>query len=264
MKSMLKIGSVLLFASAVFAQGPHGRGGPGFGPGWGFVAAGPASRTPVTGAPYSAVQTTEFQQTLAGGNQITKTQQTKVYRDSQGRVRMERSFTRPGATTAQTSISIFDPVAGSVAELNPSDMTAVTMSLPPHNLARSGEVRANRQHGANANMQKQTESLGTQTVNGVTATGTRITETIAAGAIGNAQPIQVVREVWESADLKTPVQIKSTDPRFGTTVMNLTNIVQSEPDGSLFVVPSTYTLKSRGDSHGFGGGPRSMNRRSNQ
>jgi len=89
--------------------------------------------------------------------------------------------------------------------------------------------------------QVQTEDLGTQAVNGVSVTGTRTTETIPAGAIGNQQPIAIVREHWVSTDLKVPVLIKSTDPRFGSTVMQLTNIVQVEPDIALFQVPPGYT-----------------------
>jgi hypothetical protein len=98
--------------------------------------------------------------------------------------------------------------------------------------------------------QRQTENLGTQVVNGVSATGTRTTETITAGAIGNQQPIQIVRETWVSVDLKVPVQIKTSDPRFGNMVMQLTNIVQGEPDASLFQVPSSYTIKTRSARQG--------------
>ncbi len=254
MKKSLTICSVVLFAFAALAQEHEGRGGPGFGPGFRFGA---QSRTPVTGAPYTAVESTQFQQTLAGGNQITKTEQTKVYRDSLGRVRMERTFTPPGSTTAQTSVSIFDPVARTISELHPATLKATTMTLPAANTSSTGEARSHTRP-ANSNVQKVTESLGTQTVNGVSATGTRITETIAAGAVGNAQPIQVVRETWESTELKIPVQIKSTDPRFGTSVMNLTNITQTEPDASLFVVPSNYTVTPR-----TFGGPRGMNRQHN-
>ena len=56
-----------------------------------MMSMGPGSRTPVTGAPYSAIQTTESQQALADGNQIARQEQTKVYRDSQGRVRIEHA-----------------------------------------------------------------------------------------------------------------------------------------------------------------------------
>jgi hypothetical protein len=40
--------------------------------------------------------------------------------------------------------------------------------------------------------------------------------------------------------------IKSSDPRFGEMVMQLTNIAQAEPDASLFQVPSGYTIKTGG------------------
>ena len=95
-----------------------------------------------------------------------------------------------------------------------------------------------------------TTSLGTQSINGVAATGTQITETIAAGLIGNAQAIQVVRVTWISNDLKVPVEIKSSDPRFGATDMELTNIVQAEPSPALFVVPAGYTVKAGGRGPG--------------
>ena len=98
-------------------------------------------------------------------------------------------------------------------------------------------------------------NLPAQNVNGVLATGTQIVETIPAGAIGNANAITVTRVTWVSNDLKVPVQIKSSDPRFGTTDMELTNIVQAEPSASLFVVPAGYTVKTGGGRGEGPGGP---------
>jgi hypothetical protein len=63
--------------------------------------------------------------------------------------------------------------------------------------------------------------------------------------MGNQQPIRIVREAWVSTDLKIPVLIKTTDPRFGTTTMQLTEIVRAEPDASLFQVPAGYKVTSR-------------------
>ena len=99
----------------------------------------------------------------------------------------------------------------------------------------------------------QTEDLGTQTINGLIATGTRVTQTIPAGAIGNQQPILIVRETWTSTALKVPVQIKTTDPRFGNTTMQLTGVVQAVPDPTLFQVPADYTVTTRQQS-GMGPG----------
>jgi hypothetical protein len=234
MKRSLMFGSLMLIAGVLSAQPPagpgrHGDFGRGPGPGFGIMSAGPGSRTPVTGAPYSGVQTTEIQQTLADGNQISRHEQSKVYRDGQGRVRMEHTM----GNSQETIVTIFDPVAGYSHVLNPAKMTA--MKTPVHSADRAQFAQRPRGN------RTQPENIGTQTINGVFATGTRITESIPAGAIGNSQSIQIVREIWVSNDLKVPVMIKSTDPRFGSTVMQLTNIVQAEPDVALFQVPSGYT-----------------------
>ena len=247
-----------LSAIALSGQGPPPPGGGhrGFRPGLGIMSAGPGSRTPVTGAPYSGTQVTQSQQTLADGNQITRQEQSKVFRDGQGRVRIEHTSSRPwgpAGQTPKTVISIFDPVAGYSYMLNPSAMTAVKMPLhPPNSAADNGGPHPPR-HGKGPGIsgaQAQTENLGTQTVNGVSATGTRTTETIPAEAIGNQQAIAIVREHWVSTELKVPVLIKSTDPRFGNMTMKLTNIVQGEPDASLFEVPSGYTVSERAPGPG--------------
>ncbi|MEO7273825.1 MAG: hypothetical protein ABIX28_22610, partial [Vicinamibacterales bacterium] len=87
------------------------------------------------------------------------------------------------------------------------------------------------------------EDLGTQTVEGVTATGTRSTTEIAAGAIGNDQPIRIVSEQWFSPELQVLVLTKHSDPRSGEIIYRLTGIVRAEPARSLFDVPPDYTLQ---------------------
>lgn len=241
---------VPLFAAGMFAQGPRGGFGPmGGARGMGIPGAGPASRIPVTGAPYSGTETVTSQQTLAGGNQISRTHTTTVARDGQGRVSTTETVTPPPASgkAAFTVTRIIDPVAGYRYELNSSTMIALQEPLPP---ARTG-TPPTRPTPPN----QTTTSLGTQMINGVAATGTQITETIAAGAIGNAQPIQVVRISWVSTALQVPVEIKTSDPRFGTSDMELTNIVQAEPNASLFVVPAGYTVKQGSGRGPMGRGP---------
>ena len=267
MKTKITLIMVPALAGILVAQGPpppdahHGFGGPGGfgGPEERLLGAGPGSRAVVTGAPYSAVEVIQRQQTLPNGNSISTKNQSSVYRDSQGRMRTEESVTRPSATgeTTRTMIAIFDPVAGSRYSLDSSTMIARQSGLPQLN-GRSGprpDARPARPTPPNVTQ----TSLGTAVVNGVSATGTQITETIPAGAVGNAQPIQIVRTTWVSTELKVPVQIKTTDPRFGTTDMELTNITLAEPSASLFVVPAGYTIQAGG---GRGpGGPRGAGRR---
>jgi hypothetical protein len=86
------------------------------------------------------------------------------------------------------------------------------------------------------------EDLGQQVIEGVTATGTRTTTEIAAGAIGNEQAIKIVSEQWYSPDLEVLVLTKHNDPRVGETVYRLVGIVRAEPARSLFDLPSDYTL----------------------
>lgn len=92
-----------------------------------------------------------------------------------------------------------------------------------------------------------TEELGTRDFDGVSATGTRKTTTIPAGAVGNERPIEIVYERWYSKELGMTVYSKNIDPRFGEQTYRLTNINRSEPDPSLFTVPQGYkTITTKG------------------
>jgi hypothetical protein len=83
-------------------------------------------------------------------------------------------------------------------------------------------------------LETNTESLGSQTMEGVVVNGVRTTHAIPAGQIGNDRPFSIVTEVWTSTDLKTIISSKRNDPRMGEQTFRLTNIVRGEPDPSLF------------------------------
>ena len=139
--------------------------------------------------------------------------------------------------------------------------------MPQHSKGTAGDAPAgstssNPHHGPGANANVTKESLGTQTVNGVLAEGTRYTRTIPAGRMGNDKPLTIVREEWYSPDLQMIVQSKRTDPFVGETTYNVTKIQRSAPDPSLFTVPSDYTVTTAptgsGPRRGYrrnGGGP---------
>jgi hypothetical protein len=195
---------------------------------------------------------------LSNGTVIQNTDQTKVARDGQGRTR--REVTRQGPDgTAHTHISISDPVAGMVYDLDPATKTA--FSHPAHfrtqqqtSQTANGSARGGRQAGQTSTNTK-SESMAAQVINGVTASGTRVTHTMPAGTIGNSAAIETVHETWMADDLKVPVRTKVTDPRNGTRTMELSNLLRGEPDGSLFTVPSDYTVTKAPGGPG-GRGPR--------
>ena len=142
-----------------------------------------------------------------------------------------------GERPAQTS-QVRDRVKLEVEEVEKAKAAAALAPPPPPPASR---MRVAMETAAAGNITR--ENLGQQNIEGVAATGTRATTTIAAGAIGNLQPIQVVSEQWFSPDLQVLVMTKHTDPRTGETTYRLQSIVRAEPDRSLFTVPPDYTLR---------------------
>jgi len=114
---------------------------------------------------------------------------------------------------------------------------------PPPPGAAGGDVHLFYQRFGDEEQNGQTESLGTQVIEGVKAEGTRITSTIPAGSIGNDQPIQTVTERWYSPELQMVVMSKRSDPRVGETTFRLSNINRAEPAATLFQVPADYTVE---------------------
>ena len=216
----------------------------------------------VTGAPYSAVAVTETTQTLADGTTIDRKIQANVFRDGQGRVRRETTLPVIGPLVASgksnSFVMIHDPVAGTAFILHPD--TKIADQLPARGPGKNtGALRDKfeahiQQEIANGTVKK--DDLGTQTINGVVAQGTRYTHTIPAGQIGNDKPILIVFERWYSPELQMVLKSTRSDPRFGTTTYTMTNVQRTEPAASLFAVPSDYTVKEGGP-----GGPRNHMRR---
>lgn len=88
-----------------------------------------ADAQPVKGAPYSAVATTEFTQTLADGNRIVNKTTSSVARDSQGRTRRDQTIAAIGPWTvaggkAPQLVFIQDPVAQTSYVLEPDNKIA--------------------------------------------------------------------------------------------------------------------------------------------
>lgn len=202
----------------------------------------------VTNAPFTATVSTQITRTLSDGNKIDQTLTGNFARDGQGRTR--RDMMLPGGIVSSTSDGsapratfINDPVAGTSYILHPDSKVADGLPFRPFGQMRRamrGEFRAGKRR-----QNEETTDLGTQTINGVPAQGTRITRTIPAGKIGNEKPIVIVTETWYSPDLQTYVLRKTTNPLSGNTTFELTNIQQGEPDPTLFQVPSGYTVRSR-------------------
>ncbi len=211
----------------------------------------------VKNAPYSAEITAETTQAISGGNRIRQTSKGKMYRDADGRVRNELALAGLGVLappgTLPEVVFITDPVAGVNYALNGRDKTATKTVWAPtqqkggkadaSSAGRSGGRQTGGRAVAKAGADVKTEALGKQTIEGLSAEGTRTTLTIPAGEVGNEQPIHVVSESWYSADLQQVILSKHSDPRFGETVVRVTNIARGNCSPALFQPPADYKIR---------------------
>jgi hypothetical protein len=202
---------------------------------------------PVIGKPFSATEVRHSQQVLTDGTHVDHTDSTQFYRDDRGRMRAGND----------TNILIFDPVGGFTYSL---DVRGKTYSRTPARAEGTYSIAVTQNRtstsysyssgGAPASKgQKQasvTEELPVQYINGARAKGSRITTTIPAGTFGNDHDIKIVTEHWYSDDLQVLLKSSNSDPRFGNSSYELTNLVLGPPNPSLFVVPADYTLKPNG------------------
>ncbi len=260
-------GALVLSAAALQAQRRGPDGPPPFGAPMELMGfEGMHGGKIVKGAPFSATATSETTQTLQDGSVLRRTSQLTMYRDGQGRSRREATFSGFGPLTAsgtpKTMVGISDPVAGVHIELDNEQKVAHKSAIH----ARGGdkataESAPNVEGTMEERMQKEEaagllkrESLGTQTISGVVAEGTRTTRIIPAGQIGNEKPLQVVSERWYSQDLQIVLKSTRTDPRFGTTTYTVNSIQRTEPAAGLFAVPANFTVEAGGRGPGGHGG----------
>jgi hypothetical protein len=227
--------------------------------------------SPVAGAPYSADETTTTTQMLFDGNRIVNTSATKVYRDQQGRTRVERTLSNIGPVSAagqpSVNITINDPVAGVHYMLDAGSKTAfksthggspdeANLIVKMKNLVDDHKVvttQARTESGTFTLTTSQSarsftsagrrEDLGNSNMAGVPVTGSRTTTVIPAGTMGNDRDITITEERWYSPDLKMNIMTKHSDPRMGETVFQVNNLTRSNPDPSLFQVPADYQIK---------------------
>jgi hypothetical protein len=221
-----------------------------------------ADAKPRSVEPYSATRKVTRVFKLANGTTITQENVTKEARDSSGRTyhenRPEPAFGSNGQGAGFTLFRVYDPVARinmnwssntrevtvmhmpeagqmQLGPVNPPDVTPLGEGTGP--VAISSLARAVRPS------MPQVEQLGSKTINGLEATGTRTTRVIPAGQIGNDQPITAIHETWMSTDLRIAVLQIDDDPRTGTRTTELTDIERGEPDAALFQAPEGYTVK---------------------
>jgi hypothetical protein len=243
------------FAFPVFGQGGIGSG----------------NVAPHVPHPYTAKFRITTEQTLANGTTITHERTEIVVMDSEGRRLTASTFPVSEQIPERTMVNVSDPVArtstnwmvpGKRAQVQHRPAAsesgqgatcwttvvpqATTVPLSPDRAA--GTVTASVGAGGTSTVapKRRTasnkEDLGTQTIQGVVATGTRFTLTTPAGADGNDAPLVRVREVWDAKSLGLMVREVTDDPVTGKLTKELVELSQSEPDPATFQPPEGYVV----------------------
>jgi hypothetical protein len=189
----------------------------------------------IKGAPYSGELVREMSSAdpNSGATPATKTIE-KEWRDSQGRVRTEEKI--------GPLVEIRDPVemyisivdnANHIVHRVPAEISPQRAKAAAGRGSRVGVMRR-------PNEDVTTEDLGSKTIAGLVAKGTRTTRANLATARTSVQ------ETWRSAELQlvllTTTIEDSTGPRPERATRKIINLSRDEPDPSLFTVPPDYPI----------------------
>jgi TonB family protein len=174
---------------------------------------------------------------LPDGMLITHKTYNLIARDSLGRTHNERRKWIDPTTSEEPKllrVELYDPATLTRTELFPLTKIARqwigTPSAEPSAQIAAGKPEISR------------ENIGTDSIQGIPVRGVRVSQTYAAGALGNDRPLKIVTEYWFSEELKINLLTTRTDPRFGVQTVRVTELARQEPEPSLFAISPEYKL----------------------
>lgn len=202
---------------------------------------------PTPGVPIQAEGTARLTHRLADGTMLVQEVRLVLARDTQGRFSYETDSVQPG--NPLTTHAVLDPVNQRSLTWN-SHLKKVTeeslglkklrVLVSPLPLEEDPLTRASHQKNKTT-----TGDLGTKTIAGVTATGTRMLTTIPAWTMGNPSDLVLRREVWISQELQLVLAESDEDPLSGTREVEITSIERAEPQATVFQPPADLPVEGR-------------------
>jgi hypothetical protein len=252
--------AIIVGAQAPPPPGPFGERGPGMGGPmagmfqFGGLVGGFGGKL-VTSKPILANIKIVRTENLAGGNVISNTTTGTYARGSDGSTSRDVKFTTIGpwaaSGKAQEFTYIRNVAKGTQYIVNVPKGTYQAFPIREHIPSHLG--KKDRPNGPDSTNEIVTDNPNATYTDPVTNTSypvddRKVTRTIPAGAIGNTLPIVITNERLYSAALDLLLEETHTDPRFGTTTYQLSNIAQS-PAASLFLPDTSFTQVQGGFGH---------------
>lgn len=198
----------------------------------------PPTLYPVQGAPFTATIESVWGGTPAHppGREITK-----VIRDTGGRERIESPAMEETVVTGEPArFDIYDFVQEKMIELDPQHKIAIVRRM--EHVGRSIKIDLSANPDLPGRPVKGVEYLGMQQIAGQEAWGQHLDQTF-HDADGHAKTL--VRDLWLSTVYKMPLMQVREDGQLGKLTQQVIRFEASEPEASLFEIPTGYTVVLR-------------------
>lgn len=196
--------------------------------------------------PYSATRVLACEERLADGTVVKGKETLFEWRDSQGRFRREFHDVFDGPKLYD--VQVIDPVEHVTWDWREGKGSSHQASLAKYKMDNEYvQWPTTFKFGDFLHSQGprfKDERLPPSWVNGVYATGDRITQICMPGEGGNNtnHPVKEIDETWLSVDLGVIVQSLQKNADGSSTVEDLVDIDRSEPKPSLFKPPAGYEI----------------------
>ena len=208
----------------------------------------------MSNAAFSATAKTSYEQRLPDGNYVRGYVRTREARDAAGRTMIEVAQScrkgKNGALQPDLHVTVFDPAAKTSlywpSGAGTDKVAHLFHTLPVQRKSDTPGELAVQNKAAQVQQPPQSEyqieDLGSRTIAGLEAQGSRRTRTIPPGEVGNEFPLVVTHESWRAQDLGLIVLAIDDDPRRGRTTFEIEELSRSDPEPSTFAAPAGYTV----------------------
>jgi hypothetical protein len=205
---------------------------------------------PVRNAPYSAERRFTTIDKSSDGTISRSQSGGSEARDSEGRTYSagERhwTYTEAGKTVLKSEIlyRLHDPVANTDTQWDTTSREVKVIHWP-ETLAKPAPSNASCPvcpQGMMSDPGDGIENLGTKTIEGLVAEGTRSSYTVPASKGHPDSLIVITHESWYCPELKIMILETNDDPRSGKTRNELVNIVRGKPEVSKYNPPIDYVV----------------------
>jgi hypothetical protein len=202
------------------------------------------------GEPFQLVERITTVRTKPDGTKETSESIRHVFRDSQGRFRVELGHMKDGVFQAR-EITIFDPVALIKVDFGAHATKGRLTHVQPRQLPTAEDDRKAAEQEARSAAYRQAhpdefsdESLGSRVIAGEEARGMRKKQTFVSA---DGSRFHMVTETWTSAELKIPVLtiLDDSEQSHRVVTTEVTELKRMEPDAALFKVPANLTLEEQ-------------------